>query len=189
MVSRAMVAPSWSDIAPLVSRGALTLGFGLVALLLQMIAIVIPGVAAALLLLVFAAFVGLDAVLMMAFLWLGRPVGARRAELLLRCILAGGMTAVTLAGPIVAGEPWGRLATLLATWAVLNGMLDLTAGWGGFGAGLQHWLIVVGGVSVAIGVVLLVAPPSGMLPLAWWIVGYGGLYGGVTLVNAWRSRS
>jgi uncharacterized membrane protein HdeD (DUF308 family) len=153
------------------------------------IAMLFPGVAAALLLLVFAGFLAIDAALTLGLLWVRRPVGARRTGLLLRCLLAVGVAVATLAGPIAAGEPSERLATLLATWAVLSGMLDLTAGWGGFGAALQRWLIVVGGVSVAIGVFLLASPPSGTLPLVWWIAGYGVLYGGIMLVNAWRSRS
>jgi uncharacterized membrane protein HdeD (DUF308 family) len=187
IVSRLAVNASWSDLAPLLSRGALTLGFALVALLLQVIALVIPGVAAAVLLLVFATFVALDGMLTLGVLWFGRLVGGKRTALLLRSVLATAMTVVTLAGPIVAGAPWARLATLLATWAVLNGLLDLAAGLGVFGAALQRWLVVVGGVSVAVGIFLLASPPAGMLPLMWWITGYGLVYGGVTLANAWRS--
>jgi uncharacterized membrane protein HdeD (DUF308 family) len=174
---------------PLLSRGALTLGFALVTILLQVIALLIPGVAAAVLLLVFAAFVALDGVVALGILWFGRPAGGERTALLLRSVLAAVVTAVTLAGPIVAGEPWARLATLLATWAVLNGLLDLAAGQGVFGAAPARWLIGVGGLSVAVGVFLLASPPVGMLPLTWWITGYGLVYGGVTLVNAWRSQA
>jgi uncharacterized membrane protein HdeD (DUF308 family) len=187
MVSRAATNAAWSDITPLVSRGALTLGFVLVTILLQIIALLIPGVAAAVLLLVFAAFVALDGVVTLGILWFGRLGGGARPVLLLRCVLALAMAGVTLAGPIVAGAPSARLATLLAIWAMLNGLLDLAAGLGVFGAALQRWLVVVGGVSVAVGVVLLVSPPTGMLALMWWITGYGVVYGGVTLAIAWRS--
>ena len=174
---------------PLLSRGALTLGFALVTILLQVIALLIPGVAAAVLLLVFAAFVALNGLVTLGILWFGRRVGGERTALLLRAALATAMTAITLAGPIVAGEPWARLAMLIATWAVLNGLLDLAAGLGVFGAAPERWLVVVGGVSIAVGVFLLASPPAGMLPLTWWITGYGLVYGGVTLVNAWRSRT
>jgi uncharacterized membrane protein HdeD (DUF308 family) len=187
MVSRTAMNAAWSDIAPLVSRGALTLGFVLATVLLQILSLLIPGVAAAVLLLVFAAFVALDGVVTLGILWFGRLVGGERPVLLLRAVLALAMTGVTLAGPIVAGAPSARLATLLATWAILNGLLDLAAGLGVFGAALQRWLVVVGGVSVAVGVFLLVSPPPGMLPLTWWITGYGLVYGGVTLAVAWRA--
>lgn len=187
MVSRTAVNASWSDLAPLLSRGALTFGFALVTLLLQVIALVFPGVAAAVLLLVFAAFVALDGMFTLGLLWFGRFVGGERTALLLRAVLATVLTAVTLGGPIVTGAPSARLATLLATWAVLNGLLDLAAGLGVFGAARSRWLVVVGGVSVAVGVFLLASPPAGMLPLMWWITGYGLVYGGVTLASAWRS--
>ena len=86
------VGPSWSDVAPLASRGALALGFALVALVLQVIAMLVPGVAGALLLLVFAAFLAVDAALTLGLLWVRRPVGARRAGLLLRGCLALAVT-------------------------------------------------------------------------------------------------
>jgi uncharacterized membrane protein HdeD (DUF308 family) len=187
MVSRAAVGASWSDLAPLLSRGALTLGFTLVTVLLQVLAVVVPGVAAAVLLLVFSAFVALDGVLTLSFLWFGHSAGGERTVLLLRSLLAAAVIVVTLTGPIVTGEPWARLATLLATWAVLNGLLDLAVGLGVFGAPPRRWLVGVGGASVAVGIFLLTSPPGGMLPLTWWITGYGVLYGGVTLLNAWRS--
>jgi len=187
MVSRTAVDASWSALAPLLSRGALTLGFAFVTVLLQVIAQLIPGVVAAVLLLVFAVFVALEGMLTLGILWCGRLAGGERTALLIRSVLAIAVTVVTLAGPIVAGAPWTRLAALLATWAVLNGLLDLAGGLGVFGAALQRWLVVVGGVSVAVGVFLLASPPAGMLPLMWWITGYGLVYGGVTLVNAWRS--
>ena len=187
MVSRATADGSWLDLAPRLSRGALTLGFVLVTVLLQVIALLIPGVAAAVLLLVFAAFLAADGMFTLGVLWFGRPVGGERTALLLRAVLATAVTAVTLAGPIVAGAPWTRLATLLAAWAALNGLLDLAAGLGVFGGALQRWLVVAGGISVAVGVFLLASPPPGMLPLMWWITAYGLVYGGVTLFNARRS--
>lgn len=186
-MARTVMNASWSELAPLVSRGALTLGFALVTLVLQVIALMMPGVAAAVLLLVFAAFVALDGVFTLGILWFGGLAGSERTALLLRSGLAAALMAVTLGGPIVAGAPWRRLATLLAAWAMLNGLLDLAAGLGVFGAALQRWLVVVGAVSVAVGVFLLASPPPGMLPLMWWILGYGVVYGGVTLVNARRS--
>jgi uncharacterized membrane protein HdeD (DUF308 family) len=189
MASRTAVGRSWSDIMPLVSRGALTVGFALVTVLLQMVALFMPGVAAAMLLLVFAAFVAVDGLLAFAIVWLGHPSAAERTALVIRCCLAVAVTLLTLAGPIVAGDPAARLATLLATWAVLNGLLDLAAGLGVFGAMRQRWQVVVGGISVAVGVFLLSSPPAGMPPLMWWVIGYGVLYGGVTLVHAWRSGS
>ncbi|HJZ70367.1 MAG TPA: hypothetical protein VKE51_01435, partial [Vicinamibacterales bacterium] len=118
------IAPRpWALVWPLFARGSLTLLFGVVTLLLLVLAVLIPGIVAGLLLVVFAAFVLLDACLGLGLLFFARGARSDRLHLLARTVVSLGIALAAFAGPILAGRPWERLATLVAAWAVLNGVL------------------------------------------------------------------
>ena len=181
------IAPRpWSTVWPLVARGGLTLVFGVVTLLLLVLAILMPGIVAGLLLVVFAAFVLLDACLGIGLLLFAHGARGDRLHLLARTIVSLGISLAAFAGPIVAGRPWERLATLVSVWAVLNGLLDVAAGSGLAGSPRQRWQMILGAASLGLGAILLAWPP-GMIALTCWIVAFSAAYGVVTVVNALRS--
>jgi uncharacterized membrane protein HdeD (DUF308 family) len=182
----AIALPPWSRVWPLLARGGLTLVFGVVTLLLLVLAILIPGIVAGLLLVVFAVFVLLDACLGLGLLLFARGARADRLHLLARTVVALGIALAAFAGPILAGRPWERLATLVAAWAVLNGVLDVAAGSGLFGSPRHRWQIVLGAASLGLGAILMAWPP-GMIALSGLIVAFSAAYGVVTIVQASRS--
>src|SRR5262245_11380691 len=180
------IAPRpWATVWPLLARGGLTLLFGIVTLLLLVLAVLIPGIVAGLLLVVFAAFVMLDACLGLGLLLFARGARCDRLHLLARTVVSLGIALAAFAGPILAGRPWERLATLVAAWAVLNGVLDVAAGSGLSGAPRQRWQIVLGALSLALGALLMAWPPS-MIALTCLIVAFCAAYGVVTIVEACR---
>jgi uncharacterized membrane protein HdeD (DUF308 family) len=78
---------------------------------------------------------------------------------------------------------------LTAAWAIVSGIVLIAA------AIRLHpahgrWLMVLGGiVSLAWGVLLVVAPIPGAIVMTWWIGGYALFFGGALLALAFRLRA
>ena len=185
--SSALAQRPWSRLVPLFTRGGLTLGFGVIALVLLALAVLMPGIVAALLLVTFAGFVLVDACLGLGLLLFSRAARADRLGLVVRFVVGIGIAVAAFAVPVMSGQPWQRLATLVSIWAVLNGLLDVAAGCDLYGPPGQRWRVVVGAVSLCLGGILIAWPPSGMIGLAWLIASFSVVYGVATLVEACRS--
>jgi len=170
---------------PLFARGGLSLLFGLAALLLVVLAILMPGIVAAMLLILFGCFVLIDAGLAIGRLILTRLPAHERLGVAARAVMTLSIALAAFAGPITAGRPWERLGAVVSIWAVLNGLLDMAIGAGVFGGARRRWHVVMGAVSVVLGASLLAWPP-GMIALTLWIVLFSALYGAVTIVEASR---
>ena len=181
MIASRPTSATW----PLFARGGLSLVFGLTALLLVVLAVLMPGIVAALLLVLFACFVLVEAGLAVGRLLFARVAAHERLALLVRAALTLGIGIAAFAGPIAGGRPWERLGGLVSVWALVNGLLDIGAGCGVFAGPRQRWQVVLGALSVLLGTILLVWPPS-MMALTLWIVAFSTIYGGVTLVEATR---
>src|SRR6266850_3334989 len=149
--SSALAQQPWSRLVPLFTRGGLTLGFGVIALVLLALAVLMPGIVAALLLVTFAGFVLVDACLGLGLLLFSRAARADRLGLVVRFVVGIGIAVAAFAVPVMSGQPWQRLATLVSIWAVLNGLLDVAAGCDLYGPPGQRWRVVVGAVSLCLG--------------------------------------
>lgn len=181
MIASRPTSATW----PLFARGGLSLVFGLAALLLVVLAVLMPGIVAALLLVLFGCFVLVDAGLAVGRLFLTRLSSRDRLGVAARAAMTLGIGIATFAGPIAGGRPWERLGALVSVWALLNGLLDIGAGCGVFGGPRQRWQVVMGAMSLVLGGIVLVWPP-GMIALTLWIVAFSAIYGGVTLLEATR---
>jgi len=174
-----------SAVWPLFARGGLSLVFGLAALLLAVLAVLMPGIVAALLLVLFGCFVLIDAGLALGRLVLAHLLPRERLGLIARAAITLGVGIAAFAGPITAGRPWERLGTLVSVWAVLNGLLDVAAGYGVFDGARRRWQVVMGAASLGLGAIFLARPP-GMIALTLWIVVFSAIYGVLTIVEATR---
>lgn len=171
----ALLARNWWVIA---LRGVFAIIFGIMAVLL-------PGVTLAALVLLFAAYMLVDGVLALV-------AGLRAAQRHERWgWLALEGVADLIAGAIAFVWP---LVTVLAfvylmgVWAIVSGALLLSAS-----AWLQlthgKWLMGLGGVvSVIWGILLILMPIAGALVLTWWMGAYALFFGGALLVLAFRLR-
>ena len=172
----ALLAQNWWAIA---LRGIVAILFGLVALLL-------PGAVMLSLALLFAAYLVVDA----AFGMVAAVRAARSHErwglLLVEALLNLAMGVIAAVFPVAA-----VLAFVLVTaaWALLTGGLMLAAA---FRLHISHgrwWLALGGIVSIAWGILLVIAPLIGAVVLTWWLGGYAIVFGILLLAAAFHLRS
>ena len=159
---------------------------GILAILLGLAAIVLPGVTLAVLITLFGAYAVVDGVLAI----IAGVRAAERHERWWSPVLKG------LAG-IAAGVMafiWPALTALallylIAGWAIVTGVLEVVA------AVHLHrahgeWLLIINGVlSILFGLFVIVWPGAGVLTLVWMIGVYAIVFGAVLLVLAFRLRN
>lgn len=156
-------------------RGGAAIVFGAIGLIW-------PTQALSTLLILFAAYIFVDGIAALSSSILG--VGGVR----LRWWLAlAGLLGISAAGATIA---WPDIATLLvvyliAGWALVTGLLQI------IGAVMvrreieNEWLLMIGGfVSVAFGVLLLLAPRAEVVVLAWLVALYALLHGAMLVLFA-----
>lgn len=172
----ALLAQNWWAIA---LRGVFSIVFGAIALLL-------PGVAIASLVLVFAAYMLVDGV----FAIIAAVRAARRHErwglLILEGIVDFIAGAIALVWPVITILSF---VLLMAAWAIVSGGLLLAAA---FRLHIAHgrWLMALGGiVSVVWGILLVFSPFIGAIVITWWLGAYALVFGGALLALAFRLRS
>jgi uncharacterized membrane protein HdeD (DUF308 family) len=171
----ASLAQNWWAVA---LRGVAGILFGIIALLL-------PGLTIASLVLLFAAYMLVDGILALV----SAVRAARRHERWGMLIFEG--IADLVAGAIALVFP---LATVLAfvllmgAWAIVSGGLMLAAT---SRLNITHgrWLMVLSGaVSVIWGFLLIIWPLIGALVVTWWLGAYALIFGVTLLILGFRLR-
>jgi uncharacterized membrane protein HdeD (DUF308 family) len=171
----ARLARNWWAIA---LRGVFAILFGVIALLL-------PTVTLAALVLLFAAYMVADGILAII-----AAVGAARRHERWGWLVFEGI-ADLIAGAIAFVWPLITIVAfvfLMGAWAIVTGGL-LTAA--AFRLHVAHgrWLMVLGGVvSLIWGVLLILWPLAGAVVLTWWMAAYALFFGVALLVLAFRLR-
>jgi uncharacterized membrane protein HdeD (DUF308 family) len=89
--------------------------------------------------------------------------------------IVGGLLAVVV-GIMALAWPGATALTLLyiiAAWIIISGITDLAAAFsGGLSGGQRAWLLILGALSVVVGIAFFVHPAGGALALLWAV----GLY-------------
>lgn len=172
----ALLAQNWWAIA---LRGVFAIMFGIIALLM-------PGVTLAALVLLFAVYMLVDGI----FAIVAGVRAARRHErwgaLLLEGVADLIASAIAFLWPLVTVLAF---VILMAAWAIVSGALLLTAA---FRLHVTHgkWLMGFGGVvSIVWGVLLLAWPIAGAVVLTLWMGAYALVFGVTLLVLAFRLRA
>src|SRR6516225_2998205 len=147
---------------------------GILAVIVGIIAIAWPGVTVYALVLLFAVYAFLDAVLQAARAFSSRSAGPVFGHLLLGLIsLAAGVVAVAWPAPTAL-----VLVLVIGIWAVVGGIAEIVTGFGaGETAGTRAMFILTGLVSVAFGVLLFARPGVGAVTLALLFGLYSLIYG------------
>jgi uncharacterized membrane protein HdeD (DUF308 family) len=147
---------------------------GILAVIVGIIAIAWPGVTILALVILFAIYAFMDAVLQAARAFSSRAAGPVFGHLLLGLIdLAAGVIALVWPAPTAF-----VLVIVVAAWALVGGIAEIVAGLGsGETAGTRAMVIVAGLVSVAFGVVLFARPGVGAVTLALLFGLYSMIYG------------
>ena len=161
-------------------RGVLGIIFGIIAL-------IFPGPTILSLVILFSAYMLVDGV----FAIVSAVRAIRRKEdrwglLIFEGLLniAVGIAAFLWPGLTVVAFVW-----LIAAWAIVSGGLMTAAG---FQLNLDHgrwWLILGGLVSLAYGMLLIIAPLIGAVVLTWWLGAYALVFGLALVVFSFKLRS
>ena len=159
---------------------------GIAAILFGIAAFLVPGITFAALVLLFGAFAFVDGIFAIA----AGVRSGRRHEQWLPMILLGivGVLAgiYTTIWPIVTAL---ALVYVIASWAVVAGILEIIAAIRLRKKITHEWLLALAGVaSIAFGVLLFLAPASGAVVLVWWVGAYALVAGALLLALAFRIR-
>jgi uncharacterized membrane protein HdeD (DUF308 family) len=157
-----------------------------IALLFGVVAFLQPGVALTALALLFAAYALLDGILSLLAAYWRASRHDRWWRLAVEGVAGIAVAVVTAAWPAITVL---ALLYLVAAWAVVTGLLEVSAA-------IQlrrylegEWLLAVAGaVSILFGLLLMIAPIAGQIVLAWWIGGYALFFGVMMLVLAAKLR-
>lgn len=176
IVNTEVVARNWGALAV---RGAVAVGFGVVTL-------IAPGLSLLALVLTFGVYAFADGVFAIVSAVRGRTSGAPWWMLILQGIAGIGAAVITVMWP---GMTAVALVYLVAAWALVTGVLEVTAAIR-LRKEIEHeWLLALSGLlSVALGVLLATFPGPGMLTLALWIGAYALISGGLLLGLSFRLR-
>jgi uncharacterized membrane protein HdeD (DUF308 family) len=160
---------------------------GLAAVIFGVLAFAWPGTTLITLVWLFGAFALVNGILSLAVA-INAPKGYPRFGSLILGGLLGilaGLLAFVMPGITALG-----LLILIASWAMVTGILEIIAAIKLRKEISNEWLLVLAGVaSLAFGVVLLLQPAAGALVLIWWIGAYALLFGILLIVLAFRMRS
>lgn len=159
---------------------------GVFAILFGIIALVLPVVTIAALVLLFAAYMVADGI----FAIVAAVRAARQHErwgwLVLEGIADLAAGAIAFLWPLITVVAF---IYLMAAWAIVSGAM-LTAA--AFRLNLPHgrgWMLFGGVVSLIWGVLLLIWPLTGAVVLTWWMAGYALFFGVALLVLAFKLRA
>ena len=147
---------------------------GILAVIVGIIAVVWPGVTILALVILFAIYAFMDAVLEGMRAFSSRSAGPVIGHLLVALVdVAAGVVAVVWPGPTAL-----VLVIVVAVWAFIAGILELFAAFrSGETAGMRALLVLGGLVSVAFGVVLVARPSVGAVTLALLFGLYSLIFG------------
>lgn len=82
-------------------------------------------------------------------------------------VLAVIMGVVTLAWP---GATSLAVLYIIAAWAIISGIVDIGGAFmSGLSGGQRVWLVIVGLLGIAVGIILFVHPVTGVLALLWLV--------------------
>jgi uncharacterized membrane protein HdeD (DUF308 family) len=161
-------------------RGVIAIVFGLLVLFQ-------PGISLQALLALFSAYLLIDGISNMIHALRNHDRYTRWWVLLLEglvSVIAGILTFVYPAMTALV------LLYVIASWAIITGILEIAAAIR-LRQELQHeWLLALSGVlSLVFGVLLMIAPGTGILTLLWLIGSYAIVFGVVMLILGLRMRS
>ncbi len=158
---------------------------GVLAIILGLIALFMPGPTLAALVLLFAAYMIVDGI----FAIVAGLRAARQHERWGWLIVEGVVDLI--AGAIALAWPLATIfafIVLLGAWAIVRGVLLWTAAFH-LSAARGRWLMALGGaITVLWGFLLLVWPFAGAVVLTWWLGAYALVFGVALLVLAFRLR-
>jgi uncharacterized membrane protein HdeD (DUF308 family) len=160
---------------------------GIFGIIFGCIALIFPGATILSLVILFSAYMLVDGVVgIISAVRAIRRKEDRWGVLVFEGLLniAVGIAAFLWPGLTVVAFVW-----LIAAWAIVTGGLITAAG---FRLNMDHgrwWLILGGLLSLAFGVLLIIAPLIGAVVLTWWLGAYALVFGIALVIFSFKLRS
>jgi uncharacterized membrane protein HdeD (DUF308 family) len=160
---------------------------GIAGILFGVITFLAPGISLTTLVLFFGAYAFADGVLAIASAIMRRGTTDRWWMLLLEGLAGIAAGVVTLFFPGITALV---LLYIIAAWALVTGVLEIVAAIRLRKAITGEWLLALSGLaSIALGVLLVIAPGAGALALVLWIGAYALVFGALLVALGLRLRS
>jgi uncharacterized membrane protein HdeD (DUF308 family) len=160
---------------------------GIVAILMGVAAFVWPGVTLAALVLLFGAYALLDGIVSMIGAVRAVEAHQRWGALVFEGVAGIAAAVITVLWPAITAF---ALVCIIAAWAILTGILEIAAAIRLRKHVAGEWLLALTGlVSVAFGMLLLVAPVAGVLAIALWVGIYLLVFGVLLVALGIRLKS
>jgi uncharacterized membrane protein HdeD (DUF308 family) len=159
---------------------------GIFAVLLGLIAFLVPGLTIAALTTLFGVYALIDGGLAIASAVRALQGHRRWGAFLLEGIVGLVVGILAIAAPVFIAATF---ITVLAFWAVVTGILEIAAAFRLRRHIQGEWLLIlIGVVSILFGVILFSAPLAGAVALVWVLGGYELVFGILLIVLAFRLR-
>jgi uncharacterized membrane protein HdeD (DUF308 family) len=159
---------------------------GVCAVLFGVGAFAWPGITLAVLVLLYGAYALVEGVLAVAWALVGRQAGPFPWGVLLAGLAGVVVGVVTFLYPGLTGL---ALLYLIAAWAIIRGIFEIIAAFHLRKEIENEWLLALSGLlSLALGVVLVVAPGAGALAVLWWIGAFAIVFGVLTIMLGFRLK-
>jgi uncharacterized membrane protein HdeD (DUF308 family) len=157
---------------------------GLIGIIFGTIAFVMPVATMIALVLVFAAYMLVDA----GFTFYAAYQAARRGRKWGLMVLQGLLNLfVGAVAAVLPGLTAIAFVLMVAAWALVSGALQIAAA---FRIDKGRWWLVFGGVvSLIWGILLIIAPLIGAVVLTWWMGAWAIVFGALMIAAAFRLRS
>jgi uncharacterized membrane protein HdeD (DUF308 family) len=185
--ARPSTIPELNDISVTLARNWWLIGLrGVVAILFGVVALAVPVATILALLLLFAAYMIVDAVFSFVAAFRAMRRGGRWGLLILQGLasLAAGVIAVIWPGITVVA-----FVLLIGAWTIVTGCLLLAAAFRTDTTQGRLWFGLTGAVSLLYGILMILSPLIGALVLAWWLGAFAIVFGVLLVIMAFRLRS
>ncbi len=160
---------------------------GILAIIFGLIALVFPGIALLAIIYVFAAYALVDGITAAVVAIQTRNSSSRWWVLLLEGLVGVVIGILVFVWP---GETALVLLYLVAIWAVITGIMELSGAFVIPGAARLHWGLAIAGIlSIIFGVILFIHPGAGLLAILWLVGIYAIIFGIFLIVHAIQVRS
>lgn len=161
---------------------------GIVAVLFGVLALFWPKIALIVLVALFGAFALLDGIAAVAISLREREVYDRWWILLIEGIAGILVGIITFFWPGITALV---LLYLIATWAIITGILEIIAAFAMKRSMAMEWTVaIVGVLSIILGIILFFQPPiAGLFAVVWVIGAYALISGILLIIRAFQFRS
>jgi uncharacterized membrane protein HdeD (DUF308 family) len=160
---------------------------GLAAVLFGLVALIFPGIALLAFVFVFGAYALIDGITAVFVSFQERGSTSHWLALLVEGIVSIIIGILAFAWPAITALV---LLYLVAAWAIITGVMEISAAFMRRLPVTQEWALGLAGVlSIIFGIILFVHPGAGLLTILWLVGIYAIVFGVLLIVRSFQFRS